>query len=110
MTQLEFLEELRFKQAEQIDLLKRELKHNNRFVYVRPPTELDKEEWYRKLSLLCRDESLVFYFSKLQYEIMTMFGLEKENSEFYRGQMAMITRIMKDSEIAADNLEALERQ
>lgn len=104
---IELIEELVMKQAEQIEALKEQLSANNRFVYVRPPTDVDNFNWYQKLSNLCTDECFVFYFAKLQYEIMAMFGCDKENSEYYRGQMAMITRIAKDSEIAADNLQAM---
>lgn len=81
------------------------------FVYVRQPaTEEELREYARKIGTLGSDEKYMFFLSKLQHETMANFSVDKDNAEFYRGQMHLIGRILDQSREARKAIDGDEIQ
>lgn len=98
------LEELTSLYAKKISKLETELvKSSTQYVYVQVPAREHQFEYQKRIAEICDDKSFLFWFSQLQYSVLRDFEQDgKDNSEFYRGKLAMLKEIVDDSIKARD--------
>lgn len=76
-----------------------------RFVPIAVPQATDMQAWYTHIAALGSDPLYLFYLTQLRREIIDNFETDgKTDSEFYRGQLAVIGKIFLDARKAANSL------
>lgn len=90
---------------ERLKALENEINRKDRFIFVQMPLEREERVYREKIGELSESPFFSYYLARLQHHIMDAFTADGNNPEFYRGQMALISTIISDSEKARKSLD-----
>jgi len=97
------------KLAELVELQREKIERlengGNKFVTIRvPETEEQQSEYLNAVSLLSRNDWLLYHLVELWEKTTQKFIYDKGNAEYYRGYLACINRLISDGKAAKNEV------
>lgn len=89
-------------QKEKISILQNKLLEKPKYTYIEPIVNgsPDHEVYLLKVGELNSNSYLQYYFSTLHHEIVDRFTTGENSSDFCKGQLALLKKILNDSNLA----------